>query len=215
MYGAIASLAAIAERDRTGKGQYIDVAMFDSQVSLLSYHAAYYLVSGVAPHRIGNAHPNIVPYQTFVLRDGYVIIAVGNDGQFARLCEFLGVASLATDPRYATNAARVENRVQLIEKLSDLVSRYERSELLSALEERGIPAGPINTVADVLADPQTVHRQMRVDLDATSADGQTVSVPYVRTPIRFSDAELSLRRAAPRLGEHTNEILAELGLAST
>jgi crotonobetainyl-CoA:carnitine CoA-transferase CaiB-like acyl-CoA transferase len=209
-YGTIAIMAALTQRERTGMGQHIDLALLDSMVGVLANQALNYLVSGVVPHRIGNAHPNIVPYQTFALRDGYVIIAVGNDAQFARLCEFLGVASLATDPRYATNAARVENRAQLIQKLADLLSRYERNALLGALEERGVPAGPINTVADVLADPQVVHRGMRVDVEGTLADGATVSIPSVRTPIRFSDADLSLGRSAPRLGEHTKEILAEL-----
>jgi crotonobetainyl-CoA:carnitine CoA-transferase CaiB-like acyl-CoA transferase len=212
-YGTIAIMAALAQRERTGLGQHLDLALLDSMVGVLANQALNYLVSGVVPHRIGNAHPNIVPYQTFALRDGYVIVAVGNDAQFARLCEFLGVASLATDPRYATNAARVANRAQLIETLTGLLARYERIELLRALEDRGIPAGPINTLADVLADPQVVHREMRVDLEATLAGGGTVPVPSVRTPIRFSDAELSLGRPAPRLGEHTEEILRELGLA--
>jgi crotonobetainyl-CoA:carnitine CoA-transferase CaiB-like acyl-CoA transferase len=209
-YGTIAIMAALTQRERTGLGQHIDLSLLDSMVGVLANQALNYLVSGTVPHRIGNAHPNIVPYQTFAVRDGHVIIAVGNDAQFARLCEFLEVSALATDPRYATNAARVQNRAQLIEKLTDLLAPYERGELLRALQERGIPAGPINTVADVLADPQIVHRGMRVDVEATLAGGGTVTVPSVRTPIRFSDAELSLARSAPRLGEHTQEILAEL-----
>jgi len=209
-YGTIAILAALNQRERTGLGQHLDLALLDSMVGVMANQSLNYLVSGLAPQRMGNAHPNIVPYQTFAVRDGYVIIAVGNDAQFARLCEFLGLASLATDPRYATNAARVGHRAQLIETLIEAVARYERSELLRAMEERGIPAGPINTMADVFADPQVVHRQMRVDLNATSAGGATVSVPSIRTPIQFSGAQLSLQRAAPRLGEHTAEILEEL-----
>lgn len=201
-YGTIAVLAALRQRDQTGRGQHIDMALLDSMVGVLANQALNYLASGEVPHRMGNAHPNIVPYQTFAVRDGHVIIAVGNDAQFARLCEYLSVGSLATDPLYATNAARVGNRAQLIGLLSERLANYERPELLAALEERGIPAGPINTVADVFADPQVIHRGMQVDL----------GTPSVRTPIRFSDSELTLGRPAPRLGEHTAEILAEIGM---
>jgi glutaryl-CoA transferase len=201
-YGTIAVLAALRQRDQTGHGQHIDMALLDSMVGVLANQSLNYLVSGQVPHRMGNAHPNIVPYQTFAVSDGYVIIAVGNDTQFARLCEYLGVGQLAADPSYASNAARVGNRAQLIGILSERLVHHPRDALLAALEERGIPAGPINTIADVFADPQVVHRGMQVDL----------GIPTVRTPIRFSAAELSLRRSAPRLGEHTQEILAEIGM---
>jgi len=214
-YGIIAVMAALAQRERTGLGQHVDLSLLDSMIGVLANQSLNYLVSGVVPRRMGNAHPNIVPYQTFALRDGHVIIAVGNDAQFARLCEVLGVPSLATDPRYATNAVRVENRAQLVEKLADPLARRERSELLSALEEQGIPAAPINTLADVFSDPQVVHRAMRVDLEATSAGGETISVPSIRTPIQFSDAQLSIGRPAPRLGEHTQEILDELAASQS
>ncbi len=207
-YGVIAVLAALAQRERTGVGQHIDMALLDSMVGVLANQSLNYLVSGVVPQRMGNAHPNIVPYQAFAVRDGYVVIAVGSDAQFARLCEFLGMQSLATDPRFETNATRVVHRAELIEALATALARRERDEVLQAMEERGIPAGPINTLADVFSDPQVVHRQMRVDLP-TGAGG---TVPSVRTPITFSDAELALRRSSPRLGEHTNEILAELGM---
>ena len=199
-YGTIAVMAALAQRERTGLGQHVDMALLDTMVGVMANQALNYFVSGEAPRRMGNAHPNIVPYQTFELRDGHVIIAVGNDAQFARLCEFLGVPHFATDPKYSSNAARVENRADIVARLSALLSTRSRAELLSAMEERGIPAGPINTIADVFADPQVLHRQMRVDLN----------VPALRTPIQFSDAQLSLQRPAPRLGEHTAEILAEL-----
>jgi crotonobetainyl-CoA:carnitine CoA-transferase CaiB-like acyl-CoA transferase len=208
-YGVIAVLAALAQRERTGLGQQIDMALLDSMVGVLANQSLNYLVSGVIPRRMGNAHPNIVPYQTFAVRDGYVIIAVGSDAQFTRLCEFLTLAPLATDARFATNAARVANRDELIAKLAAALAELGRDEVLRAMQERGIPAGPINTLADVFADPQVMHRQMRVDLP-TVAGG---SVPSVRTPIVFSDAELALHRSAPRLGEHTDEILTELGLA--
>lgn len=204
-YGTIAVMAALTQRERTGRGQHVDMALLDSMVGVLANQALNYLVSGQVPHRMGNAHPNIVPYQPFALRDGHVILAVGNDLQFSRLCEFLAVPSLAADSKYATNAARVENRVELIARLAALLAPRERAEVLAAMEERGIPAGPINTVADVFADPQVVHRQMRLNL------GSPAAIPSVRTPIQFSDAQLSLQRPAPRLGEHTAEILAELG----
>jgi len=187
-------------------------------VGVLANQSLNYLVSGVAPHRIGNAHPNIVPYQTFVLRDGYVIIAVGNDGQFARLCEFLGVASLATDPRYATNAARVENRVQLIEKLSDLVSRYERSELLSALEERAFPPGPsiqwpmfspihrpsIVRCAWISTQPRLTAKQFRFRTYAPPSDSPTRSCRYDELP----RASASITNEIPR-GAGTRQHLTQ------
>lgn len=204
-YGTIAVLAALAQRERTGLGQHVDMALLDSMVGVLANQSLNYLVSGNTPRRMGNAHPNIVPYQTFPVRDGHVIIAVGNDAQFGRLCEFLGTPALATDSRYATNAARVGNRAALVARLTELLATRSRAELLNAMEERGIPAGPINTVADVFADPQVLHRQMVTNL------GPGCDIPSVRTPIQFSDAQLSLQRAAPRLGEHTAQILSELG----
>lgn len=207
-YGTIAVLAALAQRERTGLGQHIDMALLDSIVGVLANQSLNYLVSGVAPHRMGNAHPNIVPYQTFAVRDGYVIIAVGNDTQFARFCDFLGMASLATHEKFATNAARVSNREELIPKLSGSLAQRGREEVLQAMRERGIPAGPINTLVDVFSDPQVMQRGMRVDLPTTAGG----TVPGVRTPIIFSAAELTLRHSSPRLGEHTDEILEELGI---
>jgi crotonobetainyl-CoA:carnitine CoA-transferase CaiB-like acyl-CoA transferase len=207
-YGVIGVLAALAQRERTGLGQHIDMSLLDSMVGVLANQSLNYLVCGITPHRMGNAHPNIVPYQTFAVRDGYVIIAVGSDAQFERLCEFLGLGSLATDAKFATNAARVAHRGELVEKLSAVLAGRDRDDVLRAMEERGIPAGPINTLAEVFSDPQVIDRRMRVDLPAS--DGGTV--PSVRTPLMFSEAELALRRSSPRLGEHTNEILEELGL---
>lgn len=209
-YGTIAVMAALAQRERTGLGQHVDMALLDSMVGVLANQSLNYLVSGNVPHRMGNAHPNIVPYQTFAVRDGHVIIAVGNDGQFARLCEFLGIAAAASDPRFASNAARVANREQLIASLASLLSSRDRAGVLAAMEERGIPAGPINTVQDVFADPQVAFRELRVDLKSAAG----VSIPSVRSPMRFSGADLALERAAPRLGEHTAEVLRELGLPS-
>jgi crotonobetainyl-CoA:carnitine CoA-transferase CaiB-like acyl-CoA transferase len=207
-YGTIAVLAALAQRERTGLGQHIDMALLDSMVGVLANQSLNYLVSGIAPRRMGNAHPNIVPYQTFAVRDGYVIIAVGNDTQFARLCDFLDMAPLAAHEKFATNAARVSNREQLTQKLAASLAQRGREEVLRAMEQRGIPAGPINTLVDVFSDPQVIYRGMRVDVP--TATGATV--PSVRTPIVFSDADLVLRRSSPRLGEHTSEILGELGM---
>jgi crotonobetainyl-CoA:carnitine CoA-transferase CaiB-like acyl-CoA transferase len=207
-YGTIAVMAALAQRERTGRGQHVDMALLDSMVGVLANQSLNYLVSGKVPHRMGNAHPNIVPYQTFAVRDGHLIIAVGNDGQFARLCDFLGIAATASDPRFATNAARVANREQLVATLSALLAGHERATVLAAMEERGIPAGPINTLEDVFADPQVAFRQLRVDLQSPAG----VRIPSVRTPVRFSGADLALGRPAPRLGEHTAEVLRELGM---
>jgi len=210
-YGVIGILAALAHRERTGVGQHVDMALLDSMVGVLANQAMNYLVSHEPPRRMGNAHPNIVPYQVFAVRDGHVIIAVGNDAQFQRLCSYLGESALAVDPRFATNSARVEHRNQLVPRLCDLLANLTRSEVLDAMEQRGIPAGPINTLADVFVDPQLVHRRMCVDLPAPWAEGGVI--PTVRTPIQFSAAQLQLQRPSPRLGEHTPEILAELGLA--
>ena len=207
-YGTIAVLAALAQRERTGLGQHVDMSLLDSMVGVLANQATSYLVSGVQPRRMGNAHPNIVPYQAFAVSDGYVIIAVGSDAQFARLCEFLGMSEVAADPKFATNATRVIHRDELVGRLAASLASRTRDEVLAEMEKRGVPAGPINTVADVFADPQVAHRGMRVDLPLPGGG----TLPSVRTPIQFSGAELALQRASPRLGEHTDEILAELGL---
>jgi crotonobetainyl-CoA:carnitine CoA-transferase CaiB-like acyl-CoA transferase len=199
-YGVIAVLAALAHRERTGAGQHIDMALLDSMVGVLANQGMNYLVSGQVPRRMGNAHPNIVPYQVFPVSDGHVIIAVGNDSQFQRLCDYLGAPDMASDMRFATNSARVQHREELI--------GLTRAEVLQSMESRGIPAGPINTVADVFADPQVQHRQMELELQADWADGGVI--PGVRTPIRFSESSLQVNRAAPRLGEHTEQVLAEL-----
>jgi crotonobetainyl-CoA:carnitine CoA-transferase CaiB-like acyl-CoA transferase len=211
LYGVIAIQSALFQRERTGKGQYIDMALLDSQVAVLANQALNYLVSGTAPRRMGNTHPNIVPYQTFPTSDGYVVIAVGNDSQFSRLCRVLGCEELATDPRFATNPARVAHREALIAILVEGTRRFTRDDLLRELESNTVPAGPINTVEDVFNDPQVRHRAMARNLPAPgTADG---SVPSVRTPIRFSESGLRLERAAPRLGEHSAEVLAEIGMA--
>ncbi|MEH0074883.1 CaiB/BaiF CoA-transferase family protein [Pannonibacter sp. Pt2] len=209
VYGVIGILAALRRRDMTGEGEHVDMALLDTQVAVLANQAENYFISGKAPRRLGNAHPNIVPYQVFPSSDGHLIIACGNDGQFQRLCGILGCPQFAADPAYATNAGRVAGRDVLVPQLAELTARFTRDDLLAALETAGVPAGPINTVADVFEDPQVLHRQLKVELPATHVAAG--SVPSVRTPIRFRNAELSLKTAAPGLGEHTASVLAEIG----
>ncbi|WP_430512832.1 CaiB/BaiF CoA transferase family protein [Pannonibacter phragmitetus] len=209
VYGVIGILAALRRRDMTGEGEHVDMALLDTQVAVLANQAENYFISGKAPRRLGNAHPNIVPYQVFPSSDGHLIIACGNDGQFQRLCGILGCPQFAKDPAYATNAGRVAGRDVLVPQLAELTARFTRDDLLAELEKAGVPAGPINTVADVFEDPQVLHRQLKVDLPATHVAAG--SVPSVRTPIRFRNAELSLKTAAPGLGEHTASVLAEIG----
>ncbi len=210
LYSVIAIQSALLHRQKTGAGQYIDMALLDSQVAVLANQAMNYLVSGTPPRRMGNTHPNIVPYQPFPVADGYVVIAVGNDTQFDRLCRLLDRAGLAADRRFATNRDRVAHRDELIALLAERTRTFTREQLLQALESNNVPAGPINTIEDVFNDPQVRHRGMARVLDAPGTAGGTV--PAVRTPIRFSECELKLERAAPRLGEHSAEVLAEIGM---
>ncbi len=203
LYGVIAIQSALLYRQASGVGQHIDMALFDCMSGVLANQAMNYLASGTSPKRLGNNHPNIAPYQTFPVSDGHLIIACGNDGQFKRLSTLLGLADMASDARYATNASRVENRVSMTASMEVATRTWTRDELLAALEKAGVPAGPINSVADVFADPQFIFRQMKV-----SPDG----IAGLRTPIVFSDADLALERRAPKLGEHSAEILSELGL---
>jgi len=202
IYGVVAIQSALAQRERTGRGMQIDMALLDTMVGILANQGLNYLVSGIAPQRLGNAHPNIVPYQTFDALDGPLSVAVGNDAQFRRFCEVLGTAQIATDARFATNEVRVNHREVLVPLLAAAIRHRRRDELLAALELREIPAGPVNSLAEVFADPQVVARGMRIDLE---------QIPSIRTPIVFSDAPLALGRPAPRLGEHTDEVLRELG----
>ena len=201
LYGVVGIQAALARRERTGRGERVDVALFDSMAGVLANQAMNFLATGVAPTRMGNAHPNIAPYQTFETADGHLIVAVGNDAQFARLCTALGVESLARDARFLTNADRVANREAMTAALGERIRERRRDELLAALEAAVVPAGPINTVADVFADPQFVHRGMRIE-----AEG----VPGVRTPVVLDGAAPVSERRSPRLGEHTEEVRREL-----
>jgi crotonobetainyl-CoA:carnitine CoA-transferase CaiB-like acyl-CoA transferase len=207
IYSVIGILAALRRRDATGEGAQVDMALLDVQTAVLANQAMNYLASGQVPHRMGNAHPNIVPYQVFPVADGHVIIAVGNDGQFAKFVRVLGQPDLARDERFLTNRDRVRNRAVLVPAITELMLRRRRDELLAALAPEGVPAGPINTVADVFADPQIVARRMRIDLPAPEAKGG--AIPSVRSPILLDGEPVAASRPSPRLGEHTDEVLRD------
>ncbi len=187
-----AILAALHQRGRTGKGQHIDMSLLDVATSAMANQAMNYLVTGKAPARIGNAHQNLTPYQVFDCRDGWIIIATGNDAQYRRLCDLLGLAEMAEDARYLTNADRIENRDAMTKALTEATLRFDKADLLASCEAAGVPAGPINDLAEVFADPQVQARGMRI------APG---GIPGVRSPFTFSDADLTLDRPAPKLGE--------------
>jgi crotonobetainyl-CoA:carnitine CoA-transferase CaiB-like acyl-CoA transferase len=208
LYAAIAVEAALIERARSGLGQYIDMSLLDVMVGVLANQALNYLVSGVSPKRMGNSHPNIVPYQVFPAADGHVVIAVGNDAQFLRLCEVLVLPELAADPRYQSNGGRVAARAELVASIAARTIRMTRAELIAALEQAGVPTGPIHDIAEVFADPQVVARAMRLDLPAPDAAAGTI--PGVRTPILFSRTPLSYEQASPHLGADTEAVLANL-----
>ena len=207
MYAATAILAALRHRDLTGQGQAIDMALLDTQVAMLANLGAGYLATGVAPQRAGNAHQNIVPYQVFAVADGHVILAVGNDAQFARFCRVAGCPELADDDRFARNAGRVRHREVLVPLLAERLKRRPRSEWLAALEAAKVPCGPINDLADVFADPQVLARAMTVDLPHPLAG----SVRLVGSPIKLSATPVRYRRAPPLLGADTESVLAEHG----
>jgi crotonobetainyl-CoA:carnitine CoA-transferase CaiB-like acyl-CoA transferase len=206
LYAVVAIEAALIERERSGEGQHIDACLLDAQVGVLANQALNYLVSGKSPKRMGNAHPNIVPYQVFPVADGHIVIATGNDGQFKRLCGVLGIPEIGEDPLYASNASRVANRDRLVAALVERTRRMTRADLLARLEACGVPAGPIQDLADVFADPQVIARGMRVDI--ADADAKGGSIPAVRTPISFSRTRLSYTCASPRLGADSGDVKA-------
>lgn len=207
LYATIGILAALRNRDSTGRGEFIDMALLDTQAGVLANQALNYFASGVSPRRLGNAHPNIVPYQVFAAADGHLIIAVGNDSQFRKFCDLIGRPDLEKEERFRTNAGRVAAREALIPELARMLTGWRRNDLLARLEAAGIPAGPINSVAEVFADPQIVHRGMRVELPSDEG----TAIASVRTPIVFGEAELALARAAPALGADTAEIAGGSG----
>jgi crotonobetainyl-CoA:carnitine CoA-transferase CaiB-like acyl-CoA transferase len=209
VYSVVGILAALMRREKTGKGGYVDTALVDSTVGVLSFQALNYLVSGEIPKRIGNTHPNLVPYQEFPVADGRIIIATGNDGQFVKLCGILGEPQLAEVEAYKDNKGRLAHRAELVGKIAALTSRFKRDELLPKLEKAGIPAGPINDLEQVFTDPQVVHRGMKIELKSEAAKGG--KIPGLRTPIILDEQPMASDRPAPRLGEHTAEILREIG----
>jgi glutaryl-CoA transferase len=205
MYAATAVLAALAQRERSGEGQHVDLALLDVQVATLANLAESYLVTGRAPDRHGNAHASIVPYQAFATRDGYVVVAVGNDGQFARLCEVMGRPELAADPRFATNPARVENRAALVPVLQAILAGRPTQDWVATLEAAGVPCGPINDLAQVFDDPHVQRRGLRVEVPHPLAG----SIPVVASPIRLSRTPVR-HGTPPLLGEHTREVLGSV-----
>ncbi len=201
----IAILAALQARTLTGRGQHLDISLFDSQLGMLANVASNYLISGKLPKRYGNAHANIVPYQSFQASDAWFILAVGNDGQFKKLCEVIGNMNLAQDPRFATNAGRVENRDALISILKPVFLNKTVSDWLSAFESAGIPSGPINSLEKVFAESQVAARQMLIEMEHPSIG----SLRLVGSPLKLSETPVEYRLSPPRLGEHTDEILKE------
>ena len=212
LYAANAVQAALIARAHTGRGQQIDMALFDVQVATLANQAMNYLASGRAPQRLGNAHPNIVPYQVFGVRDGHVIIAVGNDAQFSRLAAILGVADWADDPRFSTNRARVEHRAILLPLLAERIKDWAMGDILAACARETVPAGPINRIDQVFAEPQALHRGLSFEM----IDETGTALPQLASPLRLSDTPPTYRLPPPVLGQDTDAVLREwLGMAQT
>ena len=207
LYASVGILSALRQRDQTGIGATLDLALMDTQIAVMGNQAMNYLVSGKAPGRLGNAHPNIVPYEVFEVADGHVIIASGNDGQYRKLCEALGQPALGTDARYATNKDRISARAELVPVLNGLTRTFAKADLLARLEVAGVPAGPINGMGEVFADPQVVARGIRRDLAAPAArDGR---IPTVASPIVMDGVRQVSARPSPRLGEHNLDVLQD------
>lgn len=198
VYAATAILAALVQRGVTGQGQHIDMALLDVATSIMANQAMNYLVSGTPPGLMGNAHPNLAPYAVFDCADGWIILATGNDGQYQRLCAILGLDDMARAPAFVTNADRIANRAEMTRRITEATKRWSKADLLQACEDQGVPAGPINDLAEVFEDPQVQARGMKI------APG---GLPGVRSPMTFSGADLALDRPAPKLGEHQDEIL--------
>ena len=208
MYATVAILAALRHRDLTGMGQAIDMALLDTQVAMLANLGANYLTTGDAPRRLGNAHQNIVPYQVFEVADGHIILAVGNDGQYAKFCEVARRRDLAEDARFVRNADRVRHRAILVPLLADVLKQRQKADWLAALEAAKVPCGAINDLAEVFADPHVKERGMTVEVQHPLAG----AVPIVASPMKLSSTPVQYRRAPPLLGEHTQELLAEFGV---
>lgn len=208
MYASTAILAALRHRDRTGEGQQIDLALVDTQISWLINEGTNYLTSGVTPKRRGNAHPNIVPYQTFETADGHVIIAVGNDTQFQRFCLVIGRPDLANDPRYATNSQRLAERDELVRQVAKSVERMTSDSLLEALAHQKVPAGPVNTLPEVFTSDQAIARDMKISVEHASAGSGRVDL--IGNPIKFSKTPVTYRHGPPLCGADTEEVITDL-----
>jgi crotonobetainyl-CoA:carnitine CoA-transferase CaiB-like acyl-CoA transferase len=202
IYSVTAILAALHQRERSGMGQHIDMALLDVATAITANQAMNYLTTGVAPGRIGNAHQNLTPYQVFDCADGWIIIATGNDAQYRRLCAILGLEGMGEDPKYLTNADRIAHRDEMTRRLTEATLKRGKAELLAACEAQGVPAGPINDLREVFEDPQVIARGLRQEVDG---------VPTVRSPMRFSGADCRLDRPSPKLDEHGAEIRESLG----
>ena len=201
LYSVAAILSAIIQRDKTGKGQQIDMALLDVATAVTANQGMNFLTTGKAPQRIGNGHQNLVPYQVFDCKDGHIIIATGNDAQYQRLCAILNLEEIAMNELFLTNADRLRNRTLLIEKLSCQTTKFLKKDLLEACEKQGIPAGPINDLSEVFDDPQVVYRGLSKEID---------NIPTILSPFRFSDSKMKISKTSPKLGENTNEILSSI-----
>ncbi|UFH49454.1 CaiB/BaiF CoA transferase family protein [Pseudomonas sp. KNUC1026] len=206
LYSSVAILSALQARHASSEGQHIDMALLDVQVACLANQAMNYLTTGVAPKRLGNAHPNIVPYQDFPTADGDMILTVGNDSQFRKFCQVAGCGEWADDPRFSTNSARVANRATLVPMIRQVTVFKSTAEWVATLEAAGVPCGPVNDLAQVFADPQVQARGLAINLEHALAG----ALPQVASPIRLSDTPVQYRHAPPLLGEHTQAILSEL-----
>jgi crotonobetainyl-CoA:carnitine CoA-transferase CaiB-like acyl-CoA transferase len=203
LYATVAIQAALAHRERTGKGQHIDLALLDVQIACLANQAASYLIGGVVPKRMGNAHPSIVPYQDFPTADGYMIIAVGNDGQFAKCCAALGRPDWASDERFARNPQRVKHRDELIALIRGVTVGRTTGEWIAIMEAAGVPCGPVNSIDKVFEDAHVQSREMRIEMEHPLS----ANVSLVANPIRLSESPVQYRHAPPMLGAHTEEVL--------
>ncbi len=206
MYATVAILAALARRDRGGGGEYIDMSLLDCQVAMLSNLGQNYLISGNVPPRWGNAHPNVVPYQAFPTSDGHLILAIGNDNQFAKFCQASGEPQLAQDARFRSNTDRINNRAHIVAEVTRIIATRGTRQWLDLLGPLGVPCGPINNLEQTLAHPQVQHREMQMRMPHPSSG----TVPLIANPIRFTEQPIEYQRPPPLLGQHNNEVLGEL-----
>ena len=209
MYAAVSINAALRHREITGQGQFLDIGMLDTTTAMLSIMGANYLSTGEVPERLGNSHPNIVPYQSFQTADGDIVMAVGNDGQFERFCEFAECMEMTTDPRFSTNGERVKNREIIVPLIRDIIMKKPSKHWLKGLEARSVSCGPINRLDEVFADEQVKSREMQLKMDHPATGDRPIDL--IASPIRMSETPTSYRHSPPILGQHTDEVLREIG----